>query len=331
MMATALPPSQSFIIEALDREYCCPVLQARFAVPALAALRAVLGAQAQDDPDLRRVYFLDPAEMAAVVTAFDVCFDPPVAHMDVCLSRPHSIDRAPYLVHTGYELPLLLDGRKKLARMGDAYPPMRFDGEDRFDHWVAQGVLHREEVIEPFDNPTKRWHGHRTVYYTPKGEEWRIRAMQLVMKMATKSGGWNEHFERLEGMLFGYEDWQNDWWIEHGILGGGFGGVRLCCAVNAAGLAWIEAAGFRALPPIDKPDLIITNYDAAAEAEMRAFMLEEADTAALVCFNVFGGVVSTLSGVQTGPPWRVPSGRIADLNRTLRRSVTIVARRHGTP
>src|SRR5450631_3050074 len=147
--------------------------------------------------------------------------------------------------------------------MSHAYPPMTFGGEHRFDHWVAEGVLHREEVIEPFDSPGNRYLGHRTVFYTPKGEEWRIRAHKLIWQASARSGGWNEHLERLEGMLFGYEDWQNDWWINHRILGGGFGGARLCCAVGAAGLAWIEAAGFRALPPIDKPALIITDYDAA--------------------------------------------------------------------
>jgi hypothetical protein len=31
---------------------------------------------------------------------------------------------------------------------------------------------------------------------------------------ASRKSGWNENFERLEGMMFGYEDWQNDWWIE---------------------------------------------------------------------------------------------------------------------
>jgi hypothetical protein len=34
------------------------------------------------------------------------------------------------------KLPLLIDGRKKLARMSDGYPPLTFEGEDRFDHWV---------------------------------------------------------------------------------------------------------------------------------------------------------------------------------------------------
>ena len=55
--------------------------------------------------------------------------------------------------------------------------------------------------------------GTRTAYYTPKGEEWRIRAWKLIPRRPAKAG-WNNDFERLEGMLFGYEDWQNDWSIE---------------------------------------------------------------------------------------------------------------------
>ena len=27
--------------------------------------------------------------------------------------------------------------------------------------------------------------------------------------------GWNDTLERLEGMLYGYEDWQNDWWADY--------------------------------------------------------------------------------------------------------------------
>ena len=56
-------------------------------------------------------------------------------------------------------------------------------------------------------------------------------------------------------MLFGYEDWQNDWWINVRFKHQTFPGVALCCAVTESGPAWIEAAGFRALPPIDKPSL----------------------------------------------------------------------------
>ena len=116
-----------------------------------------------------------------------------------------------------------------------------------------------------------------------------------------------------------------------GLQGGGFGGARLCCAVTSAGLAWIEAAGFRALPPIEKPTLAITNYDATAEADMRAFMLDDPDSVARVRFNVFGGVVSSLVGQGSSAPWQVPSHRIPELNRNLRRSIEIIARRDAQP
>jgi hypothetical protein len=277
-------PQLQFLIQAFDREQWCPVLQAMFAVDDPEALRAILAGMADHDPKLEKAYFLDDQELAAIVATFNVSFD--TAQLDskdleISVFQRRTSDRMPYLSHTGYELPLLLEGRKKLARMSDLYPPMRFEGEDRFDHWVTRGVLRREEVNEPFDKPIESrgqtYLGHRTVYYTPKGEEWRIQASKLIWDTSGKSGGWNEYFERLEGMLFGYEDWQNDWWINEGIEGGGFDGLKGCCAVSAAGLAWIEAAGFRALPPIDRPALTIVMYDRQNEADQCATLLEESD------------------------------------------------------
>jgi hypothetical protein len=328
-MMRPTPGSNHFILEAFDRNQWCPVLQGLFHVADPDALRAILGAAA-DDPELRRDYLLDDDDLAAVVTKFGVAFDPRqlgAGDFDISLFRWRRL-RTPYLTHTGYELPLLLDGRKKLARMIHGYPPTTFDGEDRFEHWVAKGFLHREEVVEPFDPPAKNYLGHRTVYYTPKGEEWRIPASKLIWAASDKSGGWNEHFERLEGMLYGYEDWQNDWWINVGLEGGGFGGLRLCCAVTVAGLAWMEAAGFRALPPTDKGTLAVTNYDPTAEAEMHAFLLEDPDSAALVRFNVFGrAFLALVDDLRPGGPWQIPGDRVPELNRMLRGSAVIVARR----
>jgi hypothetical protein len=256
--------------------------------------------------------------------------------LEINLSRWRLSGRTPYLPylsHTRYELPLLLEGRKKLARMSDAYPPMTFEGEHRFDHWVAKGMLHREEVNEPFDEPVQSrgqtYLGHRTVYYTPKGEEWRIPAMKLISDASDRSGGWNEYFERLEGMLFGYEDWQNDWWINEGITGGGFGGLKGYCAVTAAGLAWIEAAGFRALPPIDRPTLAIMMYDRWEETDQYAAMLSDPESVAVVRFSMLGRDFMNFWKSQRGGPWDLPAGRIAEFNRFLRGSVEIVARRDG--
>ena len=225
-------------------------------------------------------------------------------------------------------MPLLLEGRKKLARMSDSYPPMTFDGEDRFDHWVALGKLHREEVIEPFDMRIRGFLGIRTVYYTLKGKEWRIPAMKLVWDASQQSGGWNEYFERLEGMLFGYQQAESDWWINEGLNGGGFGGISLCCAVNAAGLAWMEAAGFRALPPIDKPSLRIVGFRKDQPAVMRAILLDESDSVALVRFGVRGRYLVELLDLRRGGPWDIRSDQIPGLNRELRGSVTILTQRN---
>ena len=153
--------------------------------------------------------------------------------------------------------------------------------------------------------------------------------MKLIWHAAGKSGGWNEYFERLEGMLFGYEDWQNDWWIKEGVTGGGFGGRAFCCAVTAAGLAWIESAGFRALPPIDRPVLTIMLYDRETETDLVAALLGDPDTAAIVRFSMFGGDFGKFWDLPRGSPWDLPAGRIAEFNSLLRGSVEIVARRDG--
>ncbi|HET6236520.1 MAG TPA: hypothetical protein VFE41_16395 [Acetobacteraceae bacterium] len=214
------PGSDQFILSAFDRDQWCPVLQTRFWPNNLGALRSILGEQASGDPELQRWYLLDGRDLAAVVKRFGVAFDPEPLQCkepDIFLFRKRRMSGTPYLVHTGYELPLLLEGRKKLARMSHDYPPATFEGEDQFDHWVSAGLLHREEVIEPFDQPIKGWLRHRTTYYTPKGEEWRIPAMQLLSRASGRSGGWNEYYERLEGMLFGYADSENDWWVNVGF------------------------------------------------------------------------------------------------------------------
>jgi hypothetical protein len=217
-MVGAMPHELSrFFLQAIDADLGCPVLEAAFDVADLQDLRALLGSCADDDPELRGSYTLDSSELAAVSERFGVTFDP--GNRDVHLERWHSLRAIPYLVHTRYELPLLLDGTKKFARMGEVYPPHRHHEEERFDRYVAEGLLHKEVHVEPFPKSHKLKDGRvieglREVYYTPKGEEWRIRAWKLVFAASRKSV-WNEDFERIEGMLFGYEEWQMDWWITH--------------------------------------------------------------------------------------------------------------------
>jgi hypothetical protein len=326
-MTRSAPPPHKFILGAFDHDQRCQVLQALFQVDDLDALRAIIGNVATEDHDLEyNTYWLDDAQVAAVVASFEVAFDHrqlEAKEVTVAVFRRPSFS-SPYLIHGGYELPLLLEGRKKLATIDHRYPPETFEGEDRFDHWVANGRLHREEVIDP---PCEEYRGHRTVYYTLKGEEWRIPATKLIWEASGRAGGWNKYFERLEGMLFGYEDWQNDWWINTGFGDGMFHGAAQCCTVTRSGLAWIEAAGFRALPPIDKPALAIMRYDIDRESELHALMIDDPDSAALVRFNVPGLILRDLKADGPGGPWYVPADQIPELNKNLRTSVAVFARR----
>jgi len=56
---------------------------------------------------------------------------------------------------------------------------------------------------------TRRETKTRRVLYALPNEAWRIEAYLLLWKTAEKSG-WNAGFERMEGSLLGYEDWQHD-------------------------------------------------------------------------------------------------------------------------
>jgi hypothetical protein len=206
-----------FILQAIHPDYACPAFNAMFATDRPDDLRALLGPDAADDPEFNKVYWLEDAEIPAICDRFGVAFD--AGGREVVLFEFRPTATIPYLVHTNFELVLLLEGRKKLARMYHEYPPDRHHHEDRFDHYVAQGLLHKEVDIEKFAKPFRAVNGHlydgvRTAYYTPKGEEWRIPAWRLIEK-AREKGGWNDTLERLEGMLYGYEDWQNDWWAAH--------------------------------------------------------------------------------------------------------------------
>ena len=206
-----------FFLQAIDPEHGCPVLEAMFRVDNPDDLRAVLGSCAAGDPELERSYSIKLDELAAINARFGVEFDP--GSRDVYLLGWHPFREFPYLAHGGYELFLLLYGTKKLARFNEPYPPLHHEGEALFDRYVAEGQLHKEVYIEPFPSPVQPKGGEvieglREVYYAPRGEEWRVPASRLLWSAAAKCH-WNEAFERLEGMLFGYEEWQIDWWIAH--------------------------------------------------------------------------------------------------------------------
>ncbi len=206
-----------FIIRAIDPVLGCSVLETMLVLENLEALRSVLGADALDDAELRAVYTLDSDETQAVLDHFALAFD--TNGRDCRLSRVHSIDMCPYLVHTNYELALMLDGVKPLAKFYLEYPsePNEWLPEALFEPHVQSGVLVKRVMAdEPFDKPIRLLDGRmsdgvRQIFYARRGEEWRIDAHLLVWRQLDY-GPWNETLERLEGSLLGYTDEQNAWW-----------------------------------------------------------------------------------------------------------------------
>lgn len=320
------PKPRQFVLQAIDPDHGSPVLEARFGAEDLDQLRALLG-ETRDDPKLERSYNLGSADLAAINKCFDMSFD--AEGREVWLSPFHSVRNVPYLAHTGYELPLLLEGRKQFARFLEHYPPHQHFNEDKFDRYVAEGLLHKEVLVEPFDQPEhlkngEKIEGFRTVYYTRKGEEWRIPASKVLWEAAAKSG-WSLDFERLEGMLYGYEEWQNDWWIDDlRKRRREFGCVRLGCAVGAAQLAWIERTGCRALPATP---LILSGASGEDDHALAQQLTNHPDAIALIRLSVKSRPFLGLVNDQPGPEFAVPAERVVDLNRNIVGEIEIVLRR----
>jgi hypothetical protein len=130
----------------------------------------------------------------------------------------------PYLVHTGRELELMLLGVKPLAVFYDSYPEEPCEEiipENAFQPYVEAGSFEKREYIRFLDKPPPATHSHvkgnRYVIYSIPEERWRIDAY-IEMKEQSRVLGWSEEFERREGFLYGYEDWQTDAWITY-LLG----------------------------------------------------------------------------------------------------------------
>lgn len=113
-----------------------------------------------------------------------------------------------YQIHTNRELELMLRGTKPLAAFVGLYPPnpdVDDVPESAFEPHVSSGrFFKREYVFVDRDG-----HRLRRVLYSLPSEGWRIDAY-ILMWLTAERTGWNVGFERMEGSLLGYEEWQND-------------------------------------------------------------------------------------------------------------------------
>jgi hypothetical protein len=204
-----------FVLQGLDPSTETVSVEARISISDIGELRRIIGPDADEDPDLDWQYELSRDEMKAVGAICRRAFVPDEVFTEIAPWT--SIRDVPYLIHTNFELPLMLEGRKPLASFGDGYPSQWFeDYLAPFDPFVRSGQLIRRVIDHPMPHIKQRrpdLDGIRDVYFALPGEEWRIDAHILLMKVGQKSE-WNDSLERYQGSLLGYEDWQNDWWIE---------------------------------------------------------------------------------------------------------------------
>ena len=116
----------------------------------------------------------------------------------------------PYQIHTNRELGLMLAGSKPLAVFVDGegcFPEVVLRYLRHFDRYVATGRLLRRDHLSR-DRWQPSYVSHRVLFALPSAA-WRIDAM-IELK---ESNHWSHDHERREGELLGYEDWQNDYWL----------------------------------------------------------------------------------------------------------------------
>jgi len=219
---TEVSEAGEFVLQGLDPVTETVWVEWRVRIVDIERLKDILGAHCAGDHDLKGTYYdISPRDMRRIGR---IC-QPPVVpdSLYTAIRRRHSgFDDIPYMVHTNFELPLMLDGRKPLAVFSDGYPSDWFDSFlAPFEQFVEAGRIVRRIVDTPMPHIKDRrpdLEGIRHAYFALPGEEWRIDAYLLLMDAPYGSDlAWSDREERYQGSLLGYEDWQNDWWIEQRV------------------------------------------------------------------------------------------------------------------
>lgn len=201
--------SRKFVLEYVDQITNCITGESIFAVDDVTALCEIVDPAAVDIHPAA-YYELELKDIEKIKLRFEIAGNDysPVAQ----LRSWHVMDELPYKVHTNRELALMLAGEKPFAAFSE-YLPSDLDDEcipeSCFAPYVQDGLFLKREYVIAAQNNRKT----RVVLYARSGEEWRIEAYILLKRTAEKAG-WSEGFERMEGALLGYAEWQNDIYIE---------------------------------------------------------------------------------------------------------------------
>lgn len=207
-----------FLLQGFDTVTNTVAVEWRVRINDREALRSILGLDTTTDPNLTHQYDdLSEVERKQIGALCDPPFVPDPMFTGICRSLSVR-EEVPYLIHTDFELPLMIDGRKPLSVFMAGHPSEDWFEEylGPFEPFVASGQILRRVVDTPIPTIKKKQpglDGMRTVFFVLPGHEWRVDS--YVENILNRTGAWNEGLERLQGLLLGYEDWQNDWWIQH--------------------------------------------------------------------------------------------------------------------
>ena len=204
-----------FVIQSEHPELGYPTAETRLRVRNLGDLREILGEAAEDDADLQSEYDLDEEDLHALTSKFGIALDANLRPVSLIPWDPKMRD-VPYLNHSGFELPLMLDGRKPFSKFADLETSEWLNRIiARFAPFVEQGRIIERIVRRSMHNATTPSSQRSTLcelYYALPDEEWRIDA-NIDLFEAAATSTWDHLKERREGELLGYTDWQNDWHI----------------------------------------------------------------------------------------------------------------------
>jgi hypothetical protein len=189
----------NFVLEGIDLETNSIARDLVFEAEA-ARLESLLDIDVQE-LQLGASWLIESDHLELLNSEFGATFD--AGPLEVWLRAWRPIDGLTYKVHTNRELLMMLERRKPLAVFDVG--PTRDADEEHFAQHVAIGrfIQHQQDGTD----------GRRQVFYALPGEEWRIDAYIDLCKQAAQSG-WSEGFERRQGQLLGYEDWQIEMYIE---------------------------------------------------------------------------------------------------------------------
>ena len=225
-----LSPMQSsnditwFVLQSKHPELGHPMAETRFKVHDLSGIKEILGEAVEDDVDLQSEYNLDEEDLNALTLKFGIAFDASLRPVSLIHWDPETRD-VPYLNHSGFELPLMLDGRKPFSKFADLETSELINRTImRFAPFVEQGIITKRIVRRSLHDGTRPSAKESTLcelYYALTNEQWRIDANIALFEAAVTST-WDHTMERREGELLGYTDWQNDWHIAYLESKGGY-------------------------------------------------------------------------------------------------------------